>query len=276
MGALTMKRSLKSTEQKALDEGLKFHAVVRNRLRFSRRCRASSVENSDTSSDSDLDKSVHDRPESKQRRRIKILMLGDVGVGKTALVKRWTGNEFCGDHIGTCGVDYTTKNVTVGNQQVHVQIWDTAGQERFHVITHSYYAGAHGIVLVYDVETAASERICYWLKSIRDHVDPSRRIKAIVCCNKIDLLPEKHLEDSGQVLSGRLCAAPEGFPLFLTSAKTGSGVDVAFSSIIRSILCEQLHSADPSSAVAEGLCEKHGVQVVSFKKCRAKLRCAIS
>ena len=272
-----MTRRLKNTEKKALDEGLKFHAAVKNRLFARRLNRASSVENSDTS-DSDLDRSSHRRraggtPSKQQQRKIKLLMLGDVGVGKTSLVKRWTGNVFSGDHIGTCGVDFDTKGITLCDQQLQVQIWDTSGQERFHVITHSYYKGCHGIVLVYDVETAASVKLGYWLKSIRDHGD--QRIRVIVCCNKTDLLPENHVEAAGQVISGRLCTEPEGFPLFLTSAKTGLGVDVAFSSIVRSILADQ-EALTPSGAADVAHMELHGVPVVSFKKCRAKLRCTIS
>jgi len=81
---------------------------------------------------------------------IKLLMLGDSGVGKTTLLKRYAEGRFDSMIAATAGVAYETQYVEVEGRTIRVDIWDTAGQERFHVITQAYYAGAHGIVLAYD------------------------------------------------------------------------------------------------------------------------------
>lgn len=81
---------------------------------------------------------------------VKILLLGDSGVGKTSLMLRFADNEFRETLIGTAGVDFKVRYLEKKGMKTKCQIWDTAGQERFHVITRSYYTGAHGIALVYD------------------------------------------------------------------------------------------------------------------------------
>lgn len=85
---------------------------------------------------------------------IKLLMLGDSGVGKTTLLKRYAEGKFDPMIASTAGVAYETQYVELEGRNIRVDIWDTAGQERFHVITQAYYAGAHGIVLAYDASEA--------------------------------------------------------------------------------------------------------------------------
>lgn len=81
---------------------------------------------------------------------IKLLMLGDSGVGKTSLLQRYARRKFDSKVLASAGVAYETQYVVVEGRTIRVDIWDTAGQERFHVITQAYYAGAHGIILAYD------------------------------------------------------------------------------------------------------------------------------
>ena len=82
----------------------------------------------------------------------KIVLLGDSGVGKSNLVFRFTKNEFNKDSKSTIGVEFATKTVQIDdNKLVKAQIWDTAGQERYRSIASSYYRGAVGALLVYDV-----------------------------------------------------------------------------------------------------------------------------
>jgi hypothetical protein len=90
---------------------------------------------------------------------IKLLMLGDSGVGKSSLMMRYCDNKFSSDGMmTTVGVDFRTVYLDVEGKRVKCQIWDTAGQQKFHVITHSYYKGAHGIVLVYDASDPEETR----------------------------------------------------------------------------------------------------------------------
>lgn len=119
---------------------------------------------------------------------VKLLMLGDSGVGKTSLMLRFSDDSFSKETIATAGVDYKTAFLDMDGFVVKCQIWDTAGQQRFHVITHSYYKNAHGIVLVYDVSDpteASFKNVQYWMENIQKHANPSTR--KMLLGNKCDV-----------------------------------------------------------------------------------------
>jgi len=82
---------------------------------------------------------------------IKLLMIGDSGVGKSCLLLRFSDDSFTTSFITTIGIDFKIKTVEIEGKRVKLQIWDTAGQERFRTITTAYYRGAMGILLVYDI-----------------------------------------------------------------------------------------------------------------------------
>ena len=81
----------------------------------------------------------------------KVLLIGDSGVGKSSILLRFTDDTFEEQMASTIGVDFRVKTVALGGKACKLTIWDTAGQERFRTLTSSYYRGAHGIILVYDV-----------------------------------------------------------------------------------------------------------------------------
>ena len=96
------------------------------------------------------------------------LMIGDSGVGKTCLLLRYANDSFSPTFITTIGIDFKIKNVEVDGKRIKLQIWDTAGQERFRTITTSYFRGAQGILLVYDVTDRRSfESIRNWISQIQ-------------------------------------------------------------------------------------------------------------
>ena len=85
---------------------------------------------------------------------------------------RFSEGEFKYNLIGTAGFDYKMKNIEFNGKSVKIQIWDTAGQERYRTLTKSYYNGASGIILVYDVTDIVSfQNLSYWLKKIKKHAD---------------------------------------------------------------------------------------------------------
>eukprot|EP01083_Nonionella_stella_P172877 594594_1 len=98
---------------------------------------------------------------------LKVVMVGDSGVGKSSLLKRFANRDFTGDYISTIGVDFEIKTLEIDGKTVKLQIWDTAGQERFRTITSSYYRGAHGIIIVYDITDKESfDNVRQWLFEI--------------------------------------------------------------------------------------------------------------
>ena len=161
----------------------------------------------------------------------KILLLGDSSVGKTCFLKRYTDNTFQDAYLSTIGFDFKFKFVTLDNgKTVKVQLWDTAGQERFRTIAKSYYKGAHGIILIYDVTNRKTyDNIKKWLNQIRD--EAGNRISIILVANKIDC------EDLRQVTKeeGESLAKSCNLPIFEASAKDSINVNESFQLLVEKI-----------------------------------------
>ena len=103
---------------------------------------------------------------------LKLLLIGDSGVGKTNILTRFAENKFAENYITTIGVDFKVKTVEIDGRPVKLQIWDTAGQERFRTITTTYYRGTHGVMVVYDVTNGASfSNVKLWLSELKKNCD---------------------------------------------------------------------------------------------------------
>lgn len=120
----------------------------------------------------------------------KILLIGDSGVGKTCLLLKFTDDVFQTSYISTIGVDFRIKTINLEDGKVaKLQMWDTAGQERFRTITSSYYRGAHGVIIVYDVGDRRSfEHVPMWVGEVERYAKPG--VPVILVGNKTDLVFE--------------------------------------------------------------------------------------
>lgn len=106
---------------------------------------------------------------------LKILIIGDTGVGKSCLMLRFTDDLFNEKQLATIGVDFKVKYVSIGAKKLKLALWDTAGQERFRTLTASYYRNAQGIIVTYDVSNADTFRnIKQWLQEV-GRADTMRR-----------------------------------------------------------------------------------------------------
>ena len=161
----------------------------------------------------------------------KILTIGESGVGKTSILRRFVENKFLKTHLATIGIDFKTKNLNIDNQDIKLKIWDTAGQERFRNITTQYYKGADGIVLVYDVTDEASyEKIREWMEQILSNTQ-KEEIGLVLLGNKCDMEPRNVTEEQGNKMAGEL-----GINYFETSALSGQGINDAFEQLTRDIM----------------------------------------
>ena len=105
---------------------------------------------------------------------IKLLVIGDSGVGKTSLLLRFSEDSFTTSFISTIGIDFKIKKVMIDEKCCKLQIWDTAGQERFRTITKAYYRGSMGIMLVYDTTDEKSfNNVRNWMKNIEQNAAPN-------------------------------------------------------------------------------------------------------
>jgi len=158
---------------------------------------------------------------------VKVLLLGDSGVGKTSLMLRFADNQFQPNLMSTAGVDFKVRYLKSKSteKRTKCQIWDTAGQERFHVITRAYYRGAHGIALTYDAADEGSfKQIGYWMDNIKKHAGED--VAVIILGNKVDLPNKKISYEQGKAVADQY-----GVYFSETSAKTGKNVVEAFETL---------------------------------------------
>ena len=161
---------------------------------------------------------------------VKLLMIGDSGVGKSCILLRYTENSFTSFHLSTIGIDFKLKNIEVDSKKIKLHIWDTAGQERFQTLTKNYYKGAMGIILAYDCTRPASfENIKNWVYQIKSNAQEG--VSLILLGNKCDSLDKKVQYHEGAELAGQL-----GIKFLETSAKENLNVTEAFDGITRDVL----------------------------------------
>ena len=151
------------------------------------------------------------------------IIVGDMGVGKSCLLLQFTENKFRQKHELTIGVEFGGKIIDINNKKIKIQIWDTAGQEAFQAITRSYYKGAIGALLVYDITRKDTfSHIIKWLEVVKSY--SAKKICIILIGNKIDLENKRQVSKE----NGENFAKKNGILFLETSAKTAERVNDAF------------------------------------------------
>ena len=144
----------------------------------------------------------------------KLIFLGDSGVGKTNIMKRFSEDQFFFNSKPTIGVDFRTKIVKIKNHVIKLQIWDTAGQERYKSFTKAYFKDTKGIIIVYDVTSRSSfENLVNWFTLAEENVKVDD-MPIILIGNKLDLIENRVISE----LEGREFAEKYGAEFIETSA----------------------------------------------------------
>lgn len=160
----------------------------------------------------------------------KILLIGDSGSGKTSILNRFIDKSFNEKYIPTVGIDFRTKIIEQDGKKIKLQIWDIAGQTRFKSVTSSFYRGAVGIVIVYDVTDKKSfENVAHWLNEI-DRYSNKDSVN-ILLGNKNDLIENKKVNYS----DANIFSVNNNLAFFETSAKNGDNIDDCFEELINLI-----------------------------------------
>lgn len=153
----------------------------------------------------------------------KFIIVGDEAVGKTCLLLQFTDQRYRTTHQVTVGVEFGSRTVEVAGKTIKLQCWDTAGQDRFRSIVRSYYRGAAGALLVYDITRRDSfDHISNWLNEARTNADQDLVITLVG--NKCDRAADRVVAFE----EGHAFAQRNGLYFLETSAVTGHMVDQAF------------------------------------------------
>ncbi|XP_075434447.1 ras-related protein Rab-7a-like isoform X2 [Ascaphus truei] len=163
------------------------------------------------------------------RQHLKILLIGNSGVGKSALMNQYVNNRFSNHYRATIGADFLTKELRVDDELVTVQIWDTAGTERFQSLGAALYRGTDCCLLVFDVTSPSSfQALDTWQKEFLVQADPAdpERFPFVVIANKMDIEERQVSESPGR--GDEVC----GFP----HVRPRTGVKPAMRSILKPVL----------------------------------------
>ncbi len=161
---------------------------------------------------------------------IKVILIGDSGVGKTNIMSKFLKNQFLEDSKATVGVEFGSKLFIQQGHKIKAQIWDTAGQEKYKAITSAYYKGSKGALVIYDItqkETFAN--IEKWVNDLKCKGDP--KITIIIIGNKNDLEEKRQISKE----QGEEKAKSFGCAFLETSAYSGDNIEKAFEMMVKEI-----------------------------------------
>jgi small GTP-binding protein len=167
--------------------------------------------------------------------KFKIVLIGNGGVGKTSLIRRFTQDSFQKQYIKTIGAQFSFHQKEIENDQVSLILWDIAGQDKFNFMRALFYKDTKAAVIVYSLEMnkmgkKSLEDIKTWYEDLTKYCG---KIPMAVCANKVDIAYENVVDIE---FIKKIIGNNEFLGYFVTSAKTGQGVDSAFGSI-----CEQMY-----------------------------------
>jgi Ras-related protein Rab-7A len=182
---------------------------------------------------------------SRKKVLLKVIILGDSGVGKTSLMNQYKYKTFSNQYKATIGADFLTKEIMIDEKLVTLQIWDTAGQERFQSLGVAFYRGADSCMLVYDITEAKSfDNLESWMEEFLVYAAPRNldTFPFVVLGNKADLASNRRQVQQSKAKAW--CQGKGDIPHFETSAKDALNVEQAFHTIAKNAL-DQDHNSKP-------------------------------
>lgn len=165
---------------------------------------------------------------------LKVVLLGDGGVGKSSLIQRFVSNKFDPSMFHTIGVEFLNKDMEVDGDRYTLQIWDTAGQERFKSLRTPFYRGSDCCLLTFAVDDVQSyQNLAMWKKEFLYYADVKEpeTFPFVVLGNKIDVSERKVTSEE----ANHWCSENGKMPYYETSAKESTNVEQAFVAAIKRI-----------------------------------------
>ena len=197
--------------------------------------------------------------------KMKIIVVGDSGVGKTNLINRFASDKFDSNSKATIGVEFVYKTLKINKEVIKVEVWDTAGEERYKAITSTYYKGAKGAIIVYDITNEDSfNNVESWMKEVAKK--GKENMQFLLVGNKKDLINERKVTEQKGIDKAKLL----NMHLFEASALEKTNVNEAFNFIIREIYLENRRekkiNSNNDDKIAEGGIELN-INKIMKKKC---------
>ncbi|CAD8114783.1 unnamed protein product [Paramecium sonneborni] len=186
---------------------------------------------------------MQNKESSEYDHLFKLLLIGTSGVGKSCMLMRYVDNNFTNNFYNTIGVDFKIKSIFLENKNIKLQIWDTAGQDRFRTITCSYYRGAHGIIIVYDITDRESfDSVKMWMSEIDKYAQED--VIRMLVGNKCDMEDKRAVSyEEGEALAKQL-----KLQFIETSAKLSTNIEQSFLTIAKNVLEKSQNSVKADSA----------------------------
>ncbi len=168
--------------------------------------------------------------DAKEDYKLKVVVVGDSGVGKTNLINRFASDKFDTNSKATIGVEFVYKTLKINKEVIKVEVWDTAGQERYRAITSSYYKGAKGAIIVYDITNEDSfNNVESWMNEVTKKGKTDMQF--LLVGNKKDLINDRKVTEQ----KGIDKAKELNMNLFEASALEKTNVNEAFNYLVKEI-----------------------------------------
>ncbi|MHA1477724.1 MAG: Rab family GTPase [Promethearchaeota archaeon] len=170
----------------------------------------------------------------KKKIKVKVTVIGDGSVGKTSLIQKFTQGIFKTDYVKTIGAQLTNYETEIDEYRIELIFWDIAGQDNFHFLRPSFYRGSKAAIIVYSLEEndlgkRSFNHITTWHKDVKQFCG---EIPVVLFANKVDLINEQNLD---KTKIQKLVKELNFLGYYITSAKTGQGLDDAFDALSRKI-----------------------------------------
>lgn len=202
----------------------------------------------------------------------KLILLGDVSVGKTSILNRYINNTFSDNCQCSVGVEFKVTSLILDNTtEASLKIWDTSGQEKYRALTRNYYKGSQGVILVYDVSSRATfKNLQNWINDLEEFGSPESQI--IIVANKDDVSEKQRQVSKAE---GEAFAEKQKLQFIEVSAKEGRNILILFEKLTKKLV-EQFKEKENMKKTKGAILSRnqHAIDTAEFaKKNQEKINC---